>query len=786
MISYSQNFEDVILWRALKHVKSGCYIDIGAWDPVVDSVSQAFYLEGWRGVHVEPVPFYAKRLRDARPDEIVVEAAVGNSGKPTSLLVFDGTGLTTASHEFADFHRKSGFSSSTIEVSTRTLASIFSQVGGRDIHWLKIDVEGMEEAVIESWANNPTRPWVVIVESTIPSTRIESSSGKKELIGLGYKFVYFDGLNRFYVHQSHPELFTFFGLGPNIFDNFVRFEQQEAQRQATELNKQLTAKEKALQETHKAREEAQAKATELNKQLAAKEKALQETHKAREEAQGQGGELNKQLAAKEKALQETHKAREEAQGQAGELNKQLTAKGKALKEMQKANENTENKLDEKTRLFDTFYSKLDKDLSVWKDDLSENTKLLKMILLIANPVFYFAARVILRPIYLKRLMLSLPEISITEKKQDTRINLSDKRPDSVGDGPTLRLRQDLEAKELVIQNLLLEKQAWRVAGFLFWPLQRLVQYLIKKKKEITGTRLGKLRQHPPESFVFHIRSTPKMQGLIPTVSVVTPAYNQADFLPQTIDSVLGQGYPGLQYVVQDGGSKDGSPELIRSHESRLHAWESIADRGQAHALNLGFRKTSGEIMGWLNADDLHTPNTLWTVARFFQRNPQVDVVYGHRVIINEKNHKIGIWVMPDHCERILSWADYIPQETLFWRRGIWEKAGGMMNESFHFALDWDLILRFRRAGARFFRIPELLGCFRVHDKQKTSQLLDSRGKEEMDLLRQQVHGIIPTEEEIWHQIKGYLKESVGSHLGWKMSQLWKRVVLMEKKQTLFP
>ena len=539
-----------------------------------------------------------------------------------------------------------------------------------------------------------------------------------------------------------------------------------------ELNQGLQAKEKALQETHKAREEAQTKATELNQQLTAKEKALQETHHARKEAEKQAQELNGQLNAKEKALQKTHKAREEAHDKVIELDHKF--------------KNIENKLDEKTRLSDAFISKLDKDLSVWKDDLSENTKLIKMILLVANPVFYFATRVILRPIYLKRLMLSLPETSITEKKQDTRINLSDKRPDSVDDGPTLRLRQGLEAKELVIQNLLLERQAWRVAGFLFWPLQRLVRYLIKKKKEITGTRLGKLRQHPPESFVFHIRSTPKMQGLIPTVSVVTPAYNQADFLPQTIDSVLGQGYPGLQYVVQDGGSKDGSPELIRSHESRLHAWESIADRGQAHALNLGFRKTSGEIMGWLNADDLHTPNTLWTVARFFQRNPQVDVVYGHRMIINEKNHKIGIWIMPDHSERILSWADYIPQETLFWRRGIWEKAGGMMNESFHFALDWDLILRFRRAGARFFRIPELLGCFRVHDKQKTSQLLDSRGKEEMDLLRQQVHGIIPTEEEIWHQTKGYLSESVGSHLGWRMSQLWKRVVLMEKRQTLFP
>lgn len=235
MISYAQNFEDVMLWRALKHVPQGCYIDIGAWDPVDDSVSLAFYERGWRGVHVEPVEIFAKKIREARPDELVINAAVGIENNSEDLFVFEGTGLSTLSPEIADKHTKSGFLAKCIKVQLRTLDSIFSEVGGREIHWLKIDVEGMEESVIQSWYKNPARPWIVVVESTIPGSSIETSAGKEALIKLGYKMAYFDGLNRFYVHEIHPELTASFRLGPNIFDGFIhansRNHQQTAQYQ---------------------------------------------------------------------------------------------------------------------------------------------------------------------------------------------------------------------------------------------------------------------------------------------------------------------------------------------------------------------------------------------------------------------------------------------------------------------------------------------------------------------------------------------------------------------------
>jgi FkbM family methyltransferase len=221
-VSYAQNFEDVILHRALGHISHGTYIDVGAMDPIVDSVSYGFYRLGWRGIHVEPVPAYAKALREARTDETVIEAVVSLSGGMTTLHMIPKTGLSTIDPEVAARHRHAGWNPELIEVPGVPLWRILDAVGKRDIHWLKIDVEGAEQSVIESWRPSQARPWVVICESTLPNTRIQSHHAwEPNLLAIGYTFVYFDGLSRFYVSNDHPELQAAFGLGPNVFDRFV-------------------------------------------------------------------------------------------------------------------------------------------------------------------------------------------------------------------------------------------------------------------------------------------------------------------------------------------------------------------------------------------------------------------------------------------------------------------------------------------------------------------------------------------------------------------------------------
>ena len=232
----------------------------------------------------------------------------------------------------------------------------------------------------------------------------------------------------------------------------------------------------------------------------------------------------------------------------------------------------------------------------------------------------------------------------------------------------------------------------------------------------------------------------------PSIALVTPCFNSLSFLPAAVDSVLAQGYPTLSYHVQDGGSTDGSCEWLQSKRPRV-SWDSAPDQGQAAALNLGFARVAGEVMGWLNSDDVLLPGALAAVGRHFAEHPETDVVYGHRILIDEDGLEIGRWVMPPHDDATLSWGDYVPQETLFWRRALWERTGGRVDPSFAFAIDWELLLRLRSAGARFALLPRFLGAFRVHAAQKTTALMATRGAEEISRLRRQLHGrYVPTGE----------------------------------------
>lgn len=243
----------------------------------------------------------------------------------------------------------------------------------------------------------------------------------------------------------------------------------------------------------------------------------------------------------------------------------------------------------------------------------------------------------------------------------------------------------------------------------------------------------------------------------PLISLVTPSYNQAAFLPHTIASVVDQNYPRLEYFVQDGASKDGSVDVLQRFAPRLTDWESAPDDGQANAINRGFARTSGSIMGWLNSDDLLLPGALAYVANYFEQHPEVDVVYGSRYIVDAKGREIGRWLLPPHDDTLLRWVDYVPQETLFWRRDLWERTGGTIDESFDFALDWDLLLRFQTAGARFACLPRFLGIFRVTENTKTSQKFATVGQDEIDRLRERTLGFVPSPNEVHKQCTRYLR-----------------------------
>lgn len=224
-ISYAQNFEDVVLWRALKHVKAGFYVDCGAYSPTCHSVTRAFYERGWRGINIEPVPHLLHDFEQQRPDDINLNIAVSDHADRAMFYEILDTGLSTFSPETAQAHIEAGFIAHGIEVRTASLSEVLVEHAPEAIHFLKVDVEGAEKLVLRGLDLNSFRPWIIMVEAVRPQTQ-EPSHGDWESILLtqGYNFTHFDGLNRFYVAKEHPELCAALVLPPNIFDNFVQVE----------------------------------------------------------------------------------------------------------------------------------------------------------------------------------------------------------------------------------------------------------------------------------------------------------------------------------------------------------------------------------------------------------------------------------------------------------------------------------------------------------------------------------------------------------------------------------
>jgi FkbM family methyltransferase len=292
-ISYAQNFEDVMLWRALRHIQNGCYIDIGANDPIVDSVSLAFYEHGWRGVHLEPTAQYANLLRQQRPDELVIQAAVSDSQKLLTFFEFPDTGLSTLDATIAAEHQQKGFRVLQTVTPTLTLDDVFAQNLRTDIHWLKIDVEGFEEAVLRGWNTSEIRPWIVVVESTLPMSTTPSHQHWEALVlQKGYQFVYFDGLNRYYVSDLHPELMAEPWNPPNVFDGFT-IDGRASNVFSQDIQRRLQAAMQSGQQSAATELQAseQAKQTLLNQLVEVRSKLEQQATSAREEHQT----LNRQL-----------------------------------------------------------------------------------------------------------------------------------------------------------------------------------------------------------------------------------------------------------------------------------------------------------------------------------------------------------------------------------------------------------------------------------------------------------------------------------------------------------
>lgn len=241
MISYAQNFEDVILNRVFKAQEGGFYIDVGAWDDTIDSVTKHFYEKNWSGINIEPLPMHHANLEAKRPRDINLNIAILDTPGSVELFEIHESGLSTADVRSAMEFQENGRITTRHRVEARTLEQVcIEHVKDKQIDFLKIDTEGTEYKVLTGGNWSRFRPRVLVIEATRPgSPQTCHDEWEPFVLNSGYLFAYFDGLNRFYVRREEPQLLEHFSVPPNVFDDFALYRTVLADEVADSLRERL-------------------------------------------------------------------------------------------------------------------------------------------------------------------------------------------------------------------------------------------------------------------------------------------------------------------------------------------------------------------------------------------------------------------------------------------------------------------------------------------------------------------------------------------------------------------
>ena len=276
-ISYAQNLEDVMLYRALKNIEHGFYIDVGALYPDIASVTKAFYDRGWRGINIEPIPECFRLLQNQRSGDINLNLAISNrQGQLILHEIVNTPGDTTANKFNAEKHSLQGHEVRSLEVPCTTLDVICAENKVETVHFLKIDVEGSEKEVLEGFSFDKIRPWIVVIEANEPnSTKDVSNQWESLITNKNYECVYYDGLNRFYLAREYSDINVHFRTPPNVFDNYIRSSEYltsddlaKTRMKVESLKTQLVTERSKSQDLEYRLTSEQSKSRELESQLA--------------------------------------------------------------------------------------------------------------------------------------------------------------------------------------------------------------------------------------------------------------------------------------------------------------------------------------------------------------------------------------------------------------------------------------------------------------------------------------------------------------------------------------
>ena len=251
-VSHGQNREDVVLWRALGSITNGRYVEVGGNDPLLYSISRGFYDRGWSGLVVEPEPEYAARQRADRPRDVLVEAAITSQPGEVVLQRFSGTGLSTLDVSIGQRHEGAGHERDEISVAGRRLDDVLAETGfdAQEVHFMVVDVEGLEADVLATVDLTKWRPWVLVIEATLPNSEEQTHDAwEPSVLASGYTFCLFDGLSRFYVADEHVELADRLGHSACVFDEFVDAGHLALMEESERLRNQIVRWRRAALET---------------------------------------------------------------------------------------------------------------------------------------------------------------------------------------------------------------------------------------------------------------------------------------------------------------------------------------------------------------------------------------------------------------------------------------------------------------------------------------------------------------------------------------------------------
>jgi len=259
---------------------------------------------------------------------------------------------------------------------------------------------------------------------------------------------------------------------------------------------------------------------------------------------------------------------------------------------------------------------------------------------------------------------------------------------------------------------------------------------------------------------------------LPRITIVTPSFDQAKYLPETIESVLKQDYPNLEYIIIDGGSTDGSVDVIKRYERHLSYWVSEKDSGQSEAINKGFKKATGELFTWVNSDDVLLPGSLQTVAEYYGKCNQPDIITGNVVYIDDKGRITRFLRLPRQSRFFFFrgvWHASAP--AVFFKTSLFHAVGGV-NPDYHLCMDLDLWMKMMKKDARVAHVSRYLGAFRWHENAKTIQFLDkhatSFSSERIEILKKNVNRFSIHKVLLWRKIYklyqtlnlNYLRETI--------------------------